>query len=694
MNRLFACLAVYAPVCSGVLLSCTPLAASTELAEMFGGQEFVSIATGREQPLRSAPAVATVITADDIEATGATSLGEILDLVPGFNSLYRFQGDQYVIRGIRTQGNLSPDVLIMIDGVPQNDIHLANQRRFISEIPLYVIARVEVIRGPYSTLYGTDAFSGVVNIITKPVSAVGRSRIGARAGSFKTWEGRWMQRVPLGEGLLFSGQVRSTQGHEPYFERDSQTRLDELFGTDVSRAPSNANTDFDDYSLMLDYAKQDWRLRFRTRGRQAGLGIGLLGAFDPDGQVYDQQYNLEAHYVNRHRQDWEQHFNISALQYAVNTRDVMAYPPGVAFAGSSGLTVFPDGVQDNPGYKERHLRLDSASYYDGLRNHSLQLGLGAEFAEVFDVEETRNYLADPATGLPVTPLPGLINVPQDQLFSVPASRTLGFAYLQDEWNLLPDWTLTSGLRYDYYSDVGGTLNPRLALVWASSATVTTKLLAGRGFRAPTFFELYAKSNPSTLGNKDLKPVTISSAELAVSVRPNTALSWGLSLFYYEVDNIVIYELVVPSGREAKNATGQDGYGLELNAQWDPSARWRLSGYYAFQDNERYDTQDNNSLSAKDKIKLRADWRMSQRWRFNGVVTYVGKRERMAGDDRGEPDNFVITDINALADLNRQITLGVLLKNVFDEEAVALGEPGSGDIALAGRAAYFSLTYDY
>jgi iron complex outermembrane receptor protein len=75
------------------------------------------------------------------------------------------------------------------------------------------------------------------------------------------------------------------------------------------------------------------------------------------------------------------------------------------------------------------------------------------------------------------------------LFLAPHRRRSHYAYAQEEWGFAPDWNLTAGLRHDHYSDFGGTTNPRLAVVWDTAYNLTTKLMFGRAFRAPSFVEL-------------------------------------------------------------------------------------------------------------------------------------------------------------------------------------------------------------
>lgn len=152
----------------------------------------VSVATGTKKPLKLAPAIASVITARDIERMGATSLDEVLETVPGFHvgrSRSAWFSPIWSIRCIHTSTN--PEVLLLINGVPLTSNYIGN-RDFNFRMPVSMISRVEVIRGPGSALYGADAYSGVVNVSTKNADDINGSRAGFRGGSFETYAG-WAQ---------------------------------------------------------------------------------------------------------------------------------------------------------------------------------------------------------------------------------------------------------------------------------------------------------------------------------------------------------------------------------------------------------------------------------------------------------------------------------------------------------------------
>ena len=126
----------------------------------------VRIATGTAKPIRFAPSIASVITIDDIQRSGARTLAEVLESVPGIHisDSVLFDDDLISIRGVHTSNN--PQVLVLIDGVEVRHLFTA-ARPAGFRLPLGNVHRIEIIRGPGSAIYGADAFSGVINVITK-----------------------------------------------------------------------------------------------------------------------------------------------------------------------------------------------------------------------------------------------------------------------------------------------------------------------------------------------------------------------------------------------------------------------------------------------------------------------------------------------------------------------------------------------
>ena len=142
-----------------------------ELSEIYGGEDFVRIATGVAQPVSKAPAVASIITAEEIRAMGATDVDEILETVPGLHVTRSALGYNpiYVFRGMYSAFN--PQVLMLINGIPVTNLYFGDRSQAWGGMPVEAISRIEVVRGPGSAVYGADAFAGVINNIEKTLGA-------------------------------------------------------------------------------------------------------------------------------------------------------------------------------------------------------------------------------------------------------------------------------------------------------------------------------------------------------------------------------------------------------------------------------------------------------------------------------------------------------------------------------------------
>ena len=160
--------------------------AEEDLMALYGGEEFISIATGVDQPLNKAPAVVSVLTAKEIERIGATDIDEILETVPGLHVARDAAGYNpvYTFRGISAQYN--PQVLMLINGVPLTNLFQGDRNLVWGGMPVQAIKKIEVIRGPGSALYGADAFAGVINIVTREADGKESFEAGVRYGTYNT----------------------------------------------------------------------------------------------------------------------------------------------------------------------------------------------------------------------------------------------------------------------------------------------------------------------------------------------------------------------------------------------------------------------------------------------------------------------------------------------------------------------------
>ncbi|WP_114970852.1 TonB-dependent receptor plug domain-containing protein [Rhodoferax ferrireducens] len=663
-----------------------------DLVVSYGDKATVSIVTGSEQSLRRAPAVATVITAEDIAAMGATDLDEVLETVPGVH-VSRSANNYaplYVVRGVQTQ--FTPQVLVMQNGVPITTLLIGNKGNLWGGYPVEHIARIEIIRGPGSALYGADAFSGVINIITKSAADTPGTQVGMRVGSFAT-ENAWVQHGGKLGPMDVAAYLRigSSEGFKERVSADAQTRFDRIFGTHASLAPGSVRTGYDAVDGNLDLAYDKWRVRAGYKLRDnIGLGAGIASALDPVGREKSERLTGDVSWTNaQFAPDWGVGFEASYLYYTQRVPVAFQlFPPGANIGGG----VSANGFSGGPETWERQLRLSAFATYTGFADHGLRFGVGHDDLDLYKTAESRNFTYSPTGALVPVAGGALVDFSDSNPFMLPHRRLVDYVYAQDEWNFAKDWALTTGLRHDRYSDVGGTTNPRLALVWDAALDVTVKLMAGRAFRAPAFNEIYSITNPVALGNPNLRPEVVSTVEAALTWQARRDLQLNVSLFHYDMKDTI--RLV---GGTYFNTGTQYGDGGELEGVWDVNRSLRLTGNYSWQTSIDQATQTDAGYAPHHHVYTRADWRFSNEWLGSTQVNWVADRRRAAGDVRANIADYTTVDLYVSTPSKRkQWSFGLGLRNLFNadvrEPSVAPGTALPDDLPMAPFSAYIQAVY--
>ena len=666
-----------------------------ELIQAFGEQPTVSIATGQRQLLSRAPAVASVITAEDIARNGASSLDETLQWVPG---LYVARGQQadvsYVIRGIN-HNRYNPQVLMMYNGVPQRSPYLGNRGDMQGTLPIDHIQRIEIIRGPGSALYGADAFSGVINIITKTAADIDGTIVGGRVESYQGADA-WLQHGgQLGPVTLAAYlRVARTDGPDEIINADLQTRLDQASGKPTSRAPGPMTHPERQLQGQLDLQLQDWqwRLGYRQNYHQK-INLGVNEVLDPDADVAATQFNTD---LNWHNRSLLPGAELSmGLQYS--QRRVNSNPLHLL---QNGYSVYPQGMLASANRNEQVSGVEAGLLLEHWSRHQIKLGAGFRREAINEYESEKNFRFVYIPNRGYAPLPiGPLQPAGAGAFMGTHSRDLRFAYVQDEWHLANDWQLTAGLRHDNYSDFGGTSNPHAALVWEAAYNVTAKLLYGQAFRAPSFIELYGVNNPVATGNPNLQPESIGTTELALIWQATPSWRVNGNLFRYQIHDMIrfVTNADPTTGKTAQNSGSQTGHGLELESGWQASARLRLSGNYAWQTAEESITQREPADAPRHLLRLIADWQLPEGWQLQAGANLVAGRERAADDSRTAPANYGTLDLTLQRPSGNAQPLGLALKlrNLFDKQSYdPTPSPGNipGDYPLPGRTWLLQLQY--
>ncbi len=667
-------------------VSTTPSFATEKAFEgLYDDVDFLYIATGRKQTVSQAPAVASIISAKTIRQIGAHDIDEVLETVPGLHVSYSAGGYNpiYQIRGISS--NTNPQVLMLINGIPITNIFAGDRSQSWGGMPVENISRIEVIRGPGSALYGADAFAGTINIITKNATEIDGLEVGASAGSFDEYRG-WLQYggSVAGWNTAFSVQVLDTHGQHEKIDVDFQTVLDSnpFLGTNASLAPGSVNLGRQSLDTRIDLSNDKWQIRLGYQQREINAGAGLFEALDTVGEANSQRYNADLTYLNT---DFSENWDFKAQYSFFNTftkTNAMLLPPGT----DTGAGVFPNGVIGQPDVYERHNRIDLSSFYTGLKNHDIRVGIGFHHQDQYKIEEKKNYTP---FGVVLIPLPGVIDVSDSFPFNQEKTRKIYYGFIQDAWDFAPDWTLTAGLRYDHYSDFGGTLNPRLALVWQTSYRFTSKLLYGRSFRAPSFAEQFNINNPVAIGNPDLDPEVIDTYEVAFDYAATHDLKVGFNVFYYQMSDIIRFDPTT-----ANNTGKQTGHGLEMEVNWKATDKLTVYGNYAYQSSKDKGTNSDAADSPQQQLYVRANYTLTPTWSVNSQFNHVMDRQRANGDTRSDIDDYSLVDLTIRAkEFSPGYEFAISARNLFNEDTREPSlAPGAiaNDLPLAGRGFFIEL----
>lgn len=642
-------------------------------------QTKVAIATGTPKAIFQSASVTSIVTAEQIKSMGATELHEVLETIPGMHAgLQSSTNDySYSLRGIRNATN--SEMLTMVNGTRINTPFRGSTMSYL-ELPLEAIERVEVIRGPGSALYGADAFAGVINIVTKKAKDINGSRLGVRAGDANTQSGWGQHSTQLaGWDIGASLQYQHTDGDgDRIIHSDFQGTKDKAFGTNASHAPGKYQGRYETLDAHLNMQRKHWDIDFWSfTAMDSGTRAGGGNSIDPNGSTHSQQYLGDVRFST---EDWLKDLELTAhlsylytnfeagFQALPNNTQVPIARDGNINNGSLNpnlpRTLFPGGVNDSLGRIENIPTIELGSIYKGWDKHLLRFGTSFRYEQIV-TKEAKNFGSGVVTGVPT---PSVIGGAMTDVTGTPyvylpnTNRSIYSAFLQDEWQFADNWQLTAGVRYDHYSDFGNTFNPRAALVWDINKQLTTKLLYGKAFRAPSFSEQFNQNNPILIGNKDLKPETINTLEWALDYRPFNSLRTAVNLYYYEIKDLIAATGAPPTFRNAGN---QHGYGSEFEWSWQANDQWSISGNYAWQRAINMQTHDRVTYVPEHHVYVALDWKFLPKWQLQPQLNWIGGREPAIGDTRPLGDYQTIDMTMRGKELFGHLNVSASVRNVLD-----------------------------
>lgn len=538
----------------------------------------VYAASRHEQSSSEAPASVTIVTSEQIRRYGWRTLLDVLRSVRGFYASSDRNYDSLGVRGFLRPGDYNLRILQLVDGHRVNDM-IYGQSNYGRDFPVDVdlIDRVEIVRGPTSSLYGSNAFFAVVNVITRRGRTLKGVEVSGEAARYDTFKGRatFGSDRPGGTEVLLSATGYKSRGQDLFFPEfaDPATNDGIASGLDGERqAGFFGSASLGDFDVRGAYSQ-----------RMKEVPTASYGTIfnDPRFKTWDDRAWVDL--------SWRKGFGDRTEANARVYYDWYHYYGDYPFAGEDNAVV--------PPLAYTYINKDGArsQWYGAelLLSHrfgdSHRVTGGGEYRNAFRMNQW-NYDEDPYSLY-------LDDRRTEQLYAL---------FLQDEIALGSGFTVNAGLRYDHYSTFGGTTNPRLAVLWTPRSGTTLKLLFGSAFRAPNAYEMfYGDGGTSQLPNPALTPETIRTYEAVLEQAVGDKVRFTVTGFNNRIRKLIRQENSDPADPDSpilfRNAgeTWATGGEAGIEGKW-PRFEGRLS--YSYQKAEDRSTGEWLSNSPKQLVK--------------------------------------------------------------------------------------------
>ncbi|WP_102797221.1 TonB-dependent receptor plug domain-containing protein [Bowmanella denitrificans] len=506
-------------------------------------EQQISISAKESVALQASPSTVTLFTRQMLDRLAVDNLYDLLNYVPGFQVT---RGDwvgavpKEHARGVYLDNGY---VLFMVDGQRINEISFGKASVYSPYIPLSLAERVEVIRGPGSALYGSNAFMGVVNLITRQDENLLSARLGSNTsrGATLTLHPQW---AGLNWQLLLDMQRHGGAAHN-FNDLTIDDPRQSLF-------------------VQLGVQGQRWHLRSRYNKTSMNGYINLGGASD-NNRYESENLGLEAglHW-------WQD--DSGALSSSLDISEHRIASAGLLVEAQPG--VLAADFFNGPNWVTRNLQLSTDWLKPLMPGWELNAGVILLNAEQHQAGALTTHLQGGEFVLSDSAYLGGIRAFRqvDAFDSLLASQNSRSAYLQLQWQAADDWLLYLGSRYDKVQRLAANWSPRFALIHQLNDTHSLRLQYGEAFRTPTTNELFSSDNV-TQGNPLLQQEKIATLE-AIWRWQGSNTQWETVLFRNKMQDFVNKVAVEGGSRFTfANTDEHEIRGVETSLNWKLNEHW-------------------------------------------------------------------------------------------------------------------------
>ena len=651
------------PLAAIILIFSTQSSANAEEHSLFdlSLEELLQIkisgSTKIEQSLLTVPSSVTVYTQQELSRLGAANLNELINLVPGFQAkrhAVKHTSNQTATRG-HISGTAGRDILVLLDGQRLGGDWAQGLDHVLGPFPLDLIEKIEFIKGAGSSLYGSSAFSAVINITSR----------------------KKMGQLALEKGTnQSSGHIQLNKDFE-HFKLSGFVKVTNDTGfqyTELVDTTGNGKTESRD-----PYTQQD--LYLKAEFEKSSVFFSHNRHKTEDFYAFRRLSNLNV------RNDYQTHLKTDLeLELFENTESLVSLSM-LQNELDLHFELLPENTLGSEPVLIRTLiseKIPSIEWTNTAKfNNNASFIWGAEYrkpkisrAKVlfnYDIitptfEYDANYFIFP--------------------LGKETSRNIGGIYAQYQDMISEKINLTVGARFDHYSDFGNSFNPRVATVYHLTDKTTVKLLYSRAFRAPSRNEQDLINNGVLLGNSELEPENIQQYEL-ILVNQSDLGSISFSYFENHIDDLIVDLPRLDEALVRQNIDGSKFKGIELDYVGSVVENFQIRASYS----NLLNTPELAFRASKVSATLSLNYNLAA-YNFNigGYYHSDSKNEDQSG--LSDLNSYHIINAKFIAKINVAWELYVRVTNLTDKEfftPTSAAAP-SLDMPNRGREFYVGLEY--
>jgi vitamin B12 transporter len=591
-------------------------------------EPIIVTATKLETPAREVASSVTVISEEDISTKQQTTVLDALRSVPAVDVVR--QGGAGQQTSIFMRGANSEHTLVLIDGIQVND-PISPARFFdFANLTTDNIDRIEVVRGPGSTLYGSDALGGVINIITKKGQGEPRLTVSAEGGSYETHR----EKIGLSGGseklnYSLTASYLDSNGIGAASRKDGNSERDGYKNLSTSARIGLTPTDNFDLDFILRYI--DAEADIDNSGGPAGDDPNFT--LDSESLFFRTQARLMLF-----NDLWEQKLGFSLTDYDRTSKD----DPDTARPF--------DSVRSS--YDSQQHKID---WQNNLFLHeSNTVTFGVEYEEE---KGKSTYFSESVFG------------PYSSVYPEKKTHTVGY-YLQDQVKLWDRFFTTLGVRLDDHDEFGTHATYRIASAYIfPNAGTKVRASYGTGFRAPSLFQLYSLDFG---GNPDLDPEESKGWDVGLEQTFwQDRLALSLTYFENDFDDLIVSNSL--TGWTYENVDEAETKGIEFAVTCQPATDITLRASYTFTDTENKETGKELLRRPRNKYSADLTYRFMERGNVNLNLLYVGERKDTFFNNvtfasgRTELASYTVVNLAASFMVTDKFRLFGRVDNLFDEE---------------------------